>query len=191
MNIVYVEYDMPGPSRMPFSAAPDKDGHPWIPTPPRANKITRLDWKTGEIKDFTAPYIGTAWIHSAVPGPDGAVWIAQSRAPKKIGRRDPQHPDDHRIPGPVRSKRATEFEAEVRFTPLGLDPSGNVCSSGVPLTKFHPETLKFTHFAEVPALYDVKPDKNGDILVRESNRQQNREAGRKNHEGNAVGTADR
>jgi hypothetical protein len=22
-NIVYVEYDMPGPSRMPFSAAPD------------------------------------------------------------------------------------------------------------------------------------------------------------------------
>jgi mono/diheme cytochrome c family protein len=27
MNIVYVEYDMPGPSRMPFSAAPDKDGN--------------------------------------------------------------------------------------------------------------------------------------------------------------------
>ena len=31
MNIAYVEYDMPGPSRMPFSAAPDKDGHFWIP----------------------------------------------------------------------------------------------------------------------------------------------------------------
>ena len=31
MNIVYVEYDMPGPSRMPFSAAPDKDGYLWIP----------------------------------------------------------------------------------------------------------------------------------------------------------------
>ena len=26
MNIVYVEYDMPGPTRMPFSAAPDKNG---------------------------------------------------------------------------------------------------------------------------------------------------------------------
>jgi len=24
MNIVYVEYDMPGPSRMPFSAAPER-----------------------------------------------------------------------------------------------------------------------------------------------------------------------
>ena len=31
MNIVYVEYDMPAPSRMPFSAAPDKDGYLWIP----------------------------------------------------------------------------------------------------------------------------------------------------------------
>src|ERR1700686_324360 len=27
MSIVYVEYDMPGLSRMPFSAAPDKDGY--------------------------------------------------------------------------------------------------------------------------------------------------------------------
>ena len=31
MSIVYVEYDMPGPSRMPFSAAPDKNGFLWIP----------------------------------------------------------------------------------------------------------------------------------------------------------------
>ena len=26
MNIVYVEYDLPGPNRMPWSAAPDKEG---------------------------------------------------------------------------------------------------------------------------------------------------------------------
>ena len=31
MNIAYVEYEMPGPSRMPFSAAPAKDGSVWIP----------------------------------------------------------------------------------------------------------------------------------------------------------------
>ena len=41
-NIVYVEYDAAGPSRMPFSAAPDKDGNIWIPDFGVANKITRL-----------------------------------------------------------------------------------------------------------------------------------------------------
>jgi virginiamycin B lyase len=33
----------------------------------------------------------------------------------------------------------------------------------VPLTKFDPETKKFTHFPEVAGAYDVKPDKNGDV----------------------------
>ena len=40
LNIVYVEYEMPGPSRMPFSAAPDKNGDVWIPNFGSANKIT-------------------------------------------------------------------------------------------------------------------------------------------------------
>ena len=31
MNIVYVEYDLGGPNRMPWSAAPDKDGIVWMP----------------------------------------------------------------------------------------------------------------------------------------------------------------
>src|SRR5580704_14243535 len=44
-----------------------------------------------------------------------------------------------------------------------LDPSGNVWASGVPLTKFDPETRKFTRFEEVTHAYDVKPDKNGDV----------------------------
>jgi hypothetical protein len=84
LNIVYVEYDMPGPSRMPFSAAPDKDGYMWIPNFGVANKITRLDPKTGEMQDYSVPNIGTAGIHSAVPGPDGAVWLAE-QAPLRSG----------------------------------------------------------------------------------------------------------
>jgi hypothetical protein len=31
LKIVYVEYEMPGPNRMPWSAYPDKDGKFWIP----------------------------------------------------------------------------------------------------------------------------------------------------------------
>ena len=88
MNIVYVEYDMPGPSRMPFSAAPDKNGYMWIPNFGAANKITRLDPKTGEMQDFPVPNIGTAAIHSAVPAPDGSVWLAEQGS-NKIGRWDP------------------------------------------------------------------------------------------------------
>ena len=88
MNIAYVEYDMPGPSRMPFSAAPAKDGYVWIPDFGIANKISRLDPKTGEIKDFPVPNVGTAAVHSAVPAADGSVWLTE-QASNKLGRWDP------------------------------------------------------------------------------------------------------
>ena len=88
LNIVYVEYDMPGPNRMPFSAAPDKDGYLWIPNFGVANKITRLDPKTGEMQDFSVPNVGTAAIHSAVPARMGSVWLAE-QASNKLGRWDP------------------------------------------------------------------------------------------------------
>jgi streptogramin lyase len=73
---------------MPFSAAPDKDGYLWIPDFGVANKITRLDPKTGDMQDFSAPNVGTAAIHSAVPAPDGSVWLTE-QASNKIGRWDP------------------------------------------------------------------------------------------------------
>ena len=47
MKIVYVEYELPGPDRMPWSAHPDKNGSFWIPYYGRANKIARLDPVTG------------------------------------------------------------------------------------------------------------------------------------------------
>jgi virginiamycin B lyase len=161
MNIVYVEYDMPGPSRMPFSAAPDKDGYVWIPNFGVANKITRLDPKTGEMQDYPVPNVGTAAIHSAVPAPDGSVWLTE-QASNKIGRWDPN------------TKTITEYQDAYLPGKEGLgsggnkhtvriDPSGNVWASGSPLTKFDPETRKFTRFDEVLGVYDVKPAANGDV----------------------------
>src|SRR6202142_3044281 len=161
MNIVYVEYDMPGPSRMPFSATPDKDGYLWIPNSGPSNKITRLDPRTGEMTDFTAPYIGTAGIHSTIPAPDGSVWLAEQGS-NRVGRWDPNTQkiteyQDAYVPG-----KEGLLPGGQKHT-LRLDPSGNVWSSGIPLTKFDPETAKFTRFTEVNAPYDVKPDKNGDV----------------------------
>ncbi len=152
LNIVYVEYDMPGPSRMPFSAAPDKNGYLWIPNFGAANKITRLDPKTGEMQDFPVPNIGTAGIHSAVPAPDGSVWLAEQGS-NKVGRWDPD------------TQQITEYQDNGKGSKhtIRIDRSGNVWSTGSPLSKFDPETKKFTRFEEVKDSYDVRQDANGDI----------------------------
>ena len=160
MNIVYVEYDMPAPSRMPFSAAPDKNGYLWIPDFGLANKITRLDPKTGEMKDFSIPFTGTGAVHSAVPAADGSVWIAEQGS-NRVGRWDPATQliteyQDAYLPG----KEGIE-DGGSKHT-VRIDPSGKVWTSGVPLARFDPETGKFARFVEGEYAYDVKPDKNGD-----------------------------
>ena len=103
MNIHFVEYDMPGPSRMPFSAAPGKDGYLWIPNFGINNKITRLDPKTGAMEDFPVPNEGTAAVHSAVEAPDGTVWLTEQGS-DKLGVWDPKTKtvteyQDRHIPG--------------------------------------------------------------------------------------------
>src|SRR6202142_2873888 len=117
LNIVYVEYDMPGPSRMPFSAAPDKNGYIWIPNYGAANKITRLDPKTGAMHDYSVPNIGTAAIHSAIPAPDGSVWLAE-QASNKLGRWDPE------------TQQITEYQDTRSKHTVRVDSNGNVWSTG-------------------------------------------------------------
>ncbi len=156
MNIVYVEYDMPGPSRMPFSAAPDKNGYFWIPNFGSANKITRLNPKTGKMDDFTVPNVGAARIHSAIPAPDGSVWLTEQES-NKLGRWDP----------------ATQKITEYQDTPTNgkngskhtvrVAPDGKIWASGSPFTMFDPETGKYTHFDQLPNAYDVKTVSNGDV----------------------------
>jgi virginiamycin B lyase len=169
MNIVYVEYEMPGPSRMPFSAAPDKNGYVWIPNFGVTNKITRLDPQTGAMQDFPVPNVGTAAIHSAVPAPDGSVWLAEQGS-NKIGRWDPNTQKITEYQDPYLPGQEGVQDGGNKHT-IRLDPAGNVWSSGTPLVKFDPETAKFTRFdADVPSSYDVKPDKNGNIWFTSGNK---------------------
>jgi virginiamycin B lyase len=161
MNIVYVEYPMPGVSRMPFSAAPDKNGALWIPNFGTANKISRLNPQTGEFQDFSAPNVGTAAIHSAVPAPDGSVWLTEQGS-NKLGRWDPA------------TQKITEFQDSYRPGKEGFmnggskhtvrfDPAGNVWATGDPLSRFDPESKKFTDFWETSTTYSLAPDREGNM----------------------------
>jgi virginiamycin B lyase len=168
MNIVYVEYDMPGPSRMPFSAAPDKDGNVWIPNFGVADKITRLNPTTGEMQDFQVPFTGTAAIHSAVPAADGSVWLTEQGS-NKLGRWDPVTKKITEFQDPYETGKEGIEDGGEKHT-VRLDTRGNAWASGVPLTKFDPETGKFTHIDEVPRTYDIKTDKNGDAWFTNQNK---------------------
>jgi virginiamycin B lyase len=115
-----------------------------------------LDPATGEIQEFRVPHQGVAGIHSAVPAPDGSIWMAQQGS-NKLGRLDPV------------TQKIVEYQAE--YEPgkdkvlingskhtTRVDSKGNVWSSGYPFTKFDPKTEKFTYYREARSTYDVKID---------------------------------
>jgi virginiamycin B lyase len=156
MNIVYVEYEMPGPNRMPWSAHPANDGTFWIPYYGRANKIGHLDPVSGKIEEFPVPNMGTAAIHSAVPAPDGSVWITEQGS-NKLGRWDPK------------TKTITEYQDDWGKHTIQVEADGTVWSTGG-LTRFDLETGKFTHIADVPTAYGIALDKNGNVWFAELKR---------------------
>ena len=154
LKIVYVEYDTPGPNRMPWSAHPDKDGTFWVPYYGRANKIANLNPVTGEMTEYPVPNMGTAAIHSAVPHPDGSVWLTEQGS-NKLGRWDP------------RTKEVTEYQDTVGKHTVRIDPkTGMVWSTGA-LSVFDPKTEKFTHIPEVPTCYGIALDQEGNVWFTE------------------------
>ena len=154
LKIVYVDYDMPGPNRFPWTAQPDKDGMFWTPEYGQANKISRLDPATGEIVEFPAPNIGTAMIHSAVPAPDGAIWLTEAGS-KKLGKWDPA------------TKKITEYQDTWGKHTVKILPDGRIFSSGG-LSIFDPKTNAFTHIPEVPSAYGVDLDSKKNLWFTEN-----------------------
>jgi len=166
MKIVYVEYELPGPNRMPWSAVPDKDGNFWMPYYGTANRIGKLDPKTGAVQEFRVPNQGTAAIHSAVPAPDGSVWLTEQGA-NKLGKWSPASKtiveyQDSYLPG----KEGVTSGGQKHT--VRVDPQGRVWSTGTPLTVFDPKTGNFTHIREVPRVYGLALDKDGNCWFAEN-----------------------
>ena len=132
MDIVYVEYELPGPNRMPWSGAPDKEGNVWIPYYGAANKIGRLNPKTGEVQEWPVPNRGSAGIHSAVAGPDGVVWITEQGS-NKLAKWDPA------------TQQVSEYQDTIGKHTVRIGPTGEVWFSGGK-GSFNPETKKFTAY---------------------------------------------
>ena len=157
MDIVYVEYDVSGSKGLPWSAAPDKDGNLWIPFYGRGNEVARLNPKTAEVTRFPLPFAETAGVHSAVPAPDGMVYFTEF-ALNRLAKLDPrtgkiiEFQDSGEVPGERPDKHTVRVDAR-----------GNLWSSGSPVTKYDPETGKFTHFMEAPSSYGITFGKDGNV----------------------------
>ncbi len=157
MKIVYVEYDMPGPSRMPWDANPAKSGKVWIPEFSPFNGIASLNPDTGKFEEYKEPETHPAFTHSVVEAPDGSAWLTE-QSTNKIGRWDPV------------TKQITEYQDALDPTKVGLrsagskhtirvDSKGMVWASGTPFSKFDPKTGKFTDLPVAPNTYGVEKDK--------------------------------
>jgi virginiamycin B lyase len=131
----------------------------------RANKIGRLDPKSGEVQEYPVPNQGTAAIHSAVPAPDGSVWLTEQGS-NKLGRWDPATRtigefQDAYVPG----KEGTVAGGSKHT--LRIDAQGRVWATGGPLTMYDPKVGKFTRFSEIPSAYGLAIDKDGNCWFAE------------------------
>jgi virginiamycin B lyase len=165
MKIVYVEYQLAHPDRMPWSAVEDKNGKFWMPYYGTADRIGRLDPRTGEVSEYRVPNIGTAAIHSAVPAPDGSVWLTEQGA-NKLGHWEPKTQkiveyQDAYMPG----KEGLTSGGQKHTT--RVDSLGRVWTTGRPLTLFDPKTGKFHEFNQIPSAYGLALDKNGNLWFAE------------------------
>jgi len=163
MRIIFVDYDLPGPNRMPWSAAPDKDGTHWLPYYGRANMVGHLDPKTGKVQEFRAPYPGTAAIHSAVPAPDGSVWFTEQGS-NRLGRIDPRTGEVGEFQAPLKPGIGTERGSKHT---VRVDAEGIVWATGSPFSRFDPKTETFREFPDIPTSYGVTLAPDGTVWFTE------------------------
>ena len=111
------------------------------------------------------PNRGTAAIHSAVAAPDGSVWLAE-QGPNKLGKWDPTTKEIVEYQDAYAPGKEGLLSGGSKHT-VRIAPSGEIWSSGGPLSRFDPKTDKFTDFPEVPSCYGIAMDKDGTVWFAE------------------------
>jgi virginiamycin B lyase len=182
LNLVYVDYQLTGePKDRPGTGKPDKDGNIWMEM---GGGLSKLDPATGELHTWRLPDPTRPFIHEILPTADGSVWLTIERQ-NALARFDTRTEKFEVYHQPYDGPPPVEMEPNapwpnMRYTPGGqtgdprrhtavADLQGNIWSSGRPLSKFDIETKKFTFFPEVPDIYGIALDKEGNVWFAEFN----------------------
>src|ERR1700693_5918701 len=176
LNLVYVDYQLTGePKDRPGTGKPDKDGNIWMEM---GGGLSKLNPATGELHTWRLPDPTRPFIHEILPTADGSVWLTIERQ-NALARFDtrtekfevyrqtydgpPPVEMEPNAPWPNLRYTAGDQTSDPRRHTAVVDLEGNIWSSGRPLSKFDIETKKFTFFPEVPDIYGIALDKEGNV----------------------------
>jgi virginiamycin B lyase len=172
MKVIYVDYDLPGPGRIPWDSNPtDKKGNVWLAFAWTANRIANLNPETGNIQEWSVPPAPASrprralHVHSVIEAPDGTVWFVENTQ-CKLSKFDPetQKFTDYEPPSCKQQGSGAEALGVGGLTLQGagsvrMDHLGNLWANGGNLWRFDPKTEKFTEFPEGGHAYSLELDK--------------------------------
>jgi virginiamycin B lyase len=156
LNIKYMAFDIPTYHAMPHTAVPDGKGTVWF-TEYGANKIGRLNPKSGQMEEFPTPGAVRQSPHGLTVDNKGIVWFTSQTA-GEIGRFDPTTKTfkAYKIPSPTNKVQGRQgvvteganMRREVATHTLIPDNKGHIwfTAGANPLMKLNPETGEVSEY---------------------------------------------
>jgi virginiamycin B lyase len=163
LKMIYVDYDLPGPGRIPWDANPYNKGNVWLAFAWTANRIANLNPETGNIQEWSVPPASrprrALHVHSVIEAPDGMVWFVEDTQ-CKLSKFDPetQKFTDYEPPSCTQTGSGPEKLGGGAGS-VRMDRLGNLWANGGNLWRFDPKTEKFTEFPEGGHAYSLELDK--------------------------------
>ncbi|HVB33091.1 MAG TPA: carboxypeptidase regulatory-like domain-containing protein [Patescibacteria group bacterium] len=176
MNIVYVVYPLTDSTWCPFQAYPPtiqkgfySDGYIWAGDYVNANRVIRVNPKTGQNTTYMVPTTGknlaypltcvSEAIHAIEVGPEGNAWFAEQGC-NRVGTVNLKtgNVTQYQAPFIPKSEWAKRGGYKHDSHPMLVDGKVYVFSSGDPATRLDPRTGKFTTIQGIPNTYDVYGD---------------------------------
>ena len=164
LKMVYVDYDLPGPNRIPWDANPYDKGNVWLAFGWTANRIANLNPETGNIQEWSVPPAShprrALHVHSVIEAPDGTVWFVEDTQ-CRLNKFDPetQKFSEYEPPATCKQMAAGPERLGGGAGSVRIDRLGNLWGNGGNLWRFDPKAEKFTEFPEGGHAYSLELDK--------------------------------
>ncbi|HVB34976.1 MAG TPA: carboxypeptidase regulatory-like domain-containing protein [Patescibacteria group bacterium] len=152
MNMVYVVYPLEDSTWCPFQVYPPSiqkgfyaDGYIWVADYANANRVIRINPKTGKNTAYMAPCSHAAGIHAIEVGPDGNAWFGEQGC-NRIGEVDMKTGKVKQFQAPYLPGLQWKFAGGNIHDahPMLVDGKVYVFASGTPPSRLDPRTGKFT-----------------------------------------------